>query len=96
MRAVIGAVGQGKALKVCGNGLKGARHGSVEVRAEFQARQHFAPVGFVAKVLLESYFDESGLVAVFGYRDHAGTRRTLIEPARDLLAGAGDADFDSA
>ena len=89
-------VGHRKALKVRRNRLHAARHGALEFGAKLEASKHLAPVGFVAKVLLQGHFDESGLVSVFGNRDHVSPRGALVEPARDLLAGAGDADFDSA
>ena len=96
MGAMLHPVGHRKALKVRRNRLHAARHGALEFGAKLEASKHLAPVGFVAKVLLQGHFDESGLVAVFGNRQHLGPRGALVEPARGLLAGAGDSDFDSA
>ena len=47
-------------------------------------------------MLLECHFDQACFVAIVGYGDDLGTTGALVQPTRDLLAGAGDPNLDSA
>ena len=47
-------------------------------------------------MLLECHFDQACFVAIVGYGDDLGTTGALVQPTRDLLAGAGHPNLDSA
>ena len=47
-------------------------------------------------MLLECYFDQACFVSVVGYGNDLGSAGALVQPPRDLLAGAGHPNLHSA